>query len=351
MRTSATALFTAILVAISGEAAFGDGEPAWLDNRPVEKPRVKTDYGYVFIDGQYLPPPYAVQADEHGVFINRRLVYATSVRPVRAPAASSLQFASANAQPPSAVQSNRHVGRRLLERLEGDCALVVFRGEWPVLLDAEPASQLLDLMTSVPDSRGSRAERIEGVLQLLPPWVNHKRWTDWLNAYYAPTELQNRWQSPGLPPWPDDAPAGAKPQDPTVSTPYYMSVLGIVLTVIAFGHLLASRPQPAIAATPELLRGAVVSIGFVAGLSGFDLAWTIINTAKGTMQELNPIATSFVDQPAALVAYKAAATLLGCSLLFFLRHRHFGRLACWWMCLVCTIVTLRWTVFHSMIGG
>lgn len=134
---------------------------------------------------------------------------------------------------------------------------------------------------------------------------------------------------------------------------YPLTLLGMVLSVIAFGHLLKSLPDHGAmrtngGVTAEIVRATVVSLGLVIVLSGLDLVWTLLASQSGQMRELNPLASRLISDPQALIAFKAVATLIACGLLFALRHHGRAQLASWWICLICTMLTFRWLMFNSM---
>lgn len=139
---------------------------------------------------------------------------------------------------------------------------------------------------------------------------------------------------------------------------YPLTMLGMLLSVIAFGHLLMSLPNNdamrrgasdgAAGISREVIRATMISVVLVAVLSSLDLIWTLLASQAGQMLELNPIASHFIHDPLSLIAFKASATLLGCGLLYALRRHSRAQLASWWMCLVCTMLTFRWLVFNSM---
>jgi hypothetical protein len=86
----------------------------------------------------------------------------------------------------------------------------------------------------------------------------------------------------------------------------------------------------------------------IAALSGLDLVWTLLASHAGQMAELNPIGTQLLGNPLHLSLFKITATVASCSLLMFLRRHPRAQLATWWMCLICTVLTFRWLVLHSM---
>jgi len=52
--------------------------------------------------------------------------------------------------------------------------------------------------------------------------------------------------------------------------------------------------------------------------------------------------------PAALAAFKVSATCLGTGLLWRLKHYHGAQVASWWLCMILTLVTVRWVTVQSL---
>ncbi len=129
----------------------------------------------------------------------------------------------------------------------------------------------------------------------------------------------------------------------------------MVLAVLASGHLMnslpARAPEGALVEESKVMRAALISVGLVFLLSSLDLVWTILATQAGQMRELNPLGNGLINDPQSLVVFKSVATLTSCCILAALRRYHIARLASWWLCLVCTILTFRWLAFNSMFLG
>lgn len=137
---------------------------------------------------------------------------------------------------------------------------------------------------------------------------------------------------------------------------YPLTTLGMLLTVIAFGHLISYRPNEMTATSsvnnsPVALRMVIRSVVFVVLLSGLDLLWTIMASQAGQMKELNPLASNLIHDPNQLIVFKAITTVAGTGILLGLRQYRTAQTASWWMCLVCTVLTFRWLTFNSMMIG
>ena len=134
---------------------------------------------------------------------------------------------------------------------------------------------------------------------------------------------------------------------------YPLTVVGMLLGVIAFGHMLKWMSKgfgQHDGATPEAERFVVVALWLMMGMSVLDLVWTILAGQAGVMTELNPLAAKFIDSPGQLAFFKMFATATGFGILFVWRQRRQVQQAIWWMCLVCVLLTFRWVMFDSMIN-
>lgn len=131
---------------------------------------------------------------------------------------------------------------------------------------------------------------------------------------------------------------------------YPLTVFAMVIVVLGFGHLLSNRPALDADSTDESKQREVVvkSLVIVALLSVVDLIWTLAATNAGTMRELNPLGSRFVEDPAHLVLFKVAVTGTSLGILYFLHRRPVAQVASWWCCLLLTLLTARWVVFQSM---
>jgi len=65
-------------------------------------------------------------------------------------------------------------------------------------------------------------------------------------------------------------------------------------------------------------------------------------------RELNPLEAHLGTSALALVGFKFSAIAGSCAILVFLRRFYGAQLASWWMCLLCTILILRWTTYNSL---
>jgi len=105
---------------------------------------------------------------------------------------------------------------------------------------------------------------------------------------------------------------------------YPLSVSGMVLSVIAIGHLLGGRPhagQPTrgLDPSPALIHALNWSLFFTAAFSLLDLAWTIITVNTNDTRELNPIGSQLIHDPLRLAEFKVGVTFACLALLWLLR--------------------------------
>jgi hypothetical protein len=278
--------------------------------------------GFVFVDGAYLPAPYQLKQTSAGVRVNGQVT----------------------------VKSRLNV-RELAHQLERGNALIAFGADNATMLQELATMQLLRAIGQPSFDKRD----VTGLLKDLPPDVAREPWKDWLASYAPPENLQatasahveriDRAIAEGR---------SVVAASQRLSTwAYPLTVFGMFAGVVSFGHLLQFPPRGNSELVPsrrraELCRATVIFLGMVFVLSALDLTWTLLTAQAGQMHELNPIGQHLMGRPWLLATFKMGATALSCSLLFALRRHPRAQLASWWMCLVCTLLTFRWLVLHSM---
>lgn len=300
----------------------------------------RTDDGFVFIDGKYVPPPYTLQQTSRGVVVNGAMV-----RPNpdwnRGPGRWGRRGWGARGS---------HLSLRdVAEQLSAGGILVSFPDRPLVMVRGSVHSVAFLKAAADPSSRdGELAEVLNGNV----PVDERSWWKEWLSSFEPPAELVAR-ANPVIEEFEARSRSehkvfAARKRLDALSGP--LSVAGMVLGVLALGHLLMSRPgvDPSNDETlrRQVIRATLISVALIAVMSGFDLTWTLLAYQTGDMQELNPLGNRLIDNPAMLIAFKTAATLLGCCILIGLRRHKSARLASWWMCLVLTVLTFRWIVLN-----
>jgi hypothetical protein len=125
------------------------------------------------------------------------------------------------------------------------------------------------------------------------------------------------------------------------------------LVVAAFGNLLSNHPKNGVRWRDVDSNGDDVgmvkrNVTLLILLGLFDLACTAVAEQAGGFLELNPLGSPMATQPLALAAFKISTLVLACGILLSLRKYRGAQVASWWMCLVVTVVALRWLTYNSM---
>lgn len=352
--------------AADSEEEVDDIELLEADARPYDDD-VTFETGFVFIDGEFVPPPYTVtlSEDENDVLINERAI------PGAIPESRFRTGPFSGRSAPREETSRRRRGfgwqnwstppprrmwaARIRQYLDHDAAIVAFSGERLATLRQ---AQTYALLRSLLDPQQLSAN-VDELMEIPIGPEAAALWQKWLLEFRPDAEFR-RHAEPHLAAF-EAAEAANLAQVAAVrrfdAVAYPLTLLGMLMSVVAFGHLLMSLPnndamrrkgegEGGISA--EVIRATIISVLLVAALSSLDLVWTLLASQAGQMRELNPIASHFIEDPLSLIAFKATATLLGCGLLYALRRHSRAQLASWWMCLVCTMLTFRWLVFNSM---
>lgn len=132
---------------------------------------------------------------------------------------------------------------------------------------------------------------------------------------------------------------------------YPLTLLGMIVGVVALGHLLRwPRKGDLAEAGSETVRAVEIALWLMMGMALIDLVWTILASQAGMMREVNPLAEKLVDSPLQLSIFKTFATAVGFGIFYLWRQRQQIQVATWWMCLVCVLVTFRWIIFDSVIS-
>lgn len=210
------------------------------------------------------------------------------------------------------------------------------------------------------DYDATRQAALEAVLRVVQG-AQQEEWTLWFDEFQGTEELANVAQEvfTTLVEAHSDEPAAATKIEPAEAAiqpdllSYPLTVLGMLLGVFSLGHLLTMRPESngdwhGVDTSPTAQRIVMRSLGLLLLLSTLDLVWTVLAWQTGQMREMNPIGEQLMQNPATLAAFKLAATLFGAGLLYAARQYRLAQATTWWMCLVLTVVTLRWVMFNSL---
>jgi len=140
----------------------------------------------------------------------------------------------------------------------------------------------------------------------------------------------------------------------STQTMYGLSVVGMLLIALSAGTLLGNPPKNSgswsrIVRSPRTRTAMQRCLVLIAAYSLFDLVATLLALKTGHVEELNPFGVGLVLAPAALAAFKVASTCLGAGLLWKLKNYHGAQVASWWLCMVLTLVTVRWVTVQSLL--
>lgn len=131
---------------------------------------------------------------------------------------------------------------------------------------------------------------------------------------------------------------------------YPLVLAGMMLGVVAFGHSLQWISRHESADSANDVSPITMMLVLMFAMSAVDLIWTILAIDAGVMRETNPVASIFLNSPIYLAVFKLVATGVTLTILYCWRARRQIQQATWWLCLVCVLLTFRWVVFNSMIS-
>ena len=352
-----------VLLLISATIAFaqdGRNRPSdrseRLRNRD-EQSEIQIDTGYVFLDGNYLFTPYHVSyTGTHILIGDTRLELAlfkhwdTENKGGRHGSRDKKAGTHGKQDEKAGPQrlKSRQFYRLLVEKLERDDVIVIFTDQRAELF---PKNDSYDLLKTLIDDQ-ARSAFTKGKLDWIPTEVDHDQWISWIAGYVCPDELRKRAsariaQVDELVNEHDTKIAARATLDVTT---YPLTVTGMVLVVLAIGHLLSFKPTSEGDAeiSPQTDRGVRRALLLLTSLSALDLVWTILVSRTGAMKELNPIGAALIHDPQSLIALKVSATGLAIGILFVFRQHRVAQHGAWWGCLICTLLTVRWLAFTSM---
>lgn len=298
--------------------------------------------GFLFLDGEYVPPPYELTfADEALMIKGHRL---TALPPPR-------EF-SGRGGPPRSESSWRGAVGMLSDRLLNDMIVMSFANQPLFMLDKSTTHELLKSWTS-PDEREQRQLTVR---ERLPGGFDREVWDHWVGSFEPPVGLKDR-AGPLIYNFEHDEQeelAKIRARRWLESLTYPLTVGGMVLSVLAIGHLLGGRPHAGHATwgmdpSPEMIRALNWSLFFATAFSFVDLVWTIVGTNSNVVQELNPLGSQLIHDPRHLAGFKIAITFSCLALLWLLRRHKRAQIAAWWICLILTLVTCRWLMLSCFL--
>lgn len=389
-------LLGALLIALLG----GPMSPAWGQNpysRRAWKP-APINSGFVFVDGQYIEPPYELEYASEGLKINGHLA-SPSTPPEKQELTNSRFYSTSTWDGGSAGERGRGPGdsgrnagdgsqrsRRggpgpnqpgphrlpmgpnaagpnltIFQELSNSGIVVLFKGQTAVTMPQAQANEILRVMVRGPEARTQQTDNnliLDSILAALPDHADENAWRKWLTSFEPSELLLARATSivEGVETVEKNNYAELNASRRLQDWAYPLTVFGMLMGVLSLGHLLQSPPKPAYLELNEkqqayLARSVFYSLGLIVILSALDLTWTILAWDAGRMSELNPIGSQFMGNTFLLTLFKAGATLMSCGILLALRHYERAQWASWWLCLILTLLTFRWLVLNSMFVG
>jgi hypothetical protein len=333
-----------------------------------------SDSGILFVNGQFVAPPYQITPSEDVLLINgltliprkqsrqRQEWHAErdgrseqgpgrNRRRARATADDQEAMDEGVDARPGAPAVKRYMNS-LVEILNGNTIVIAFDNQ-PVrgLSVASHQYEFMDLLLN----KARTAEQVQAAARQAGSAAGEQLWINWLSDFQADPQLSallNHYKAEI-----DAAEVRSLSQIAAAARleqySYPLTIAGMLLGVIAFGHMiqwvgrgLGERNG----VTEDGQRSVVVALGLMMGMSVIDLTWTILAGQAGAMRELNPVAAPFVTSPMQLAMLKVFATTVGFGILYVWRHRSQIQHATWWMCMVCVLLTFRWVMFDSMLN-
>ncbi len=296
---------------------------------------IEIQHGTVVLRGQRLESPYVVSRTDQLVLINGEVVAA----------AGDSEFESRELM--------AHIERQLLN---GECVIAFGKNIVASGYDEECMFLLGTLATA-----DSLHRKIQLIVQSGLQGIRQVTTAEWRAALedFVPDETlthdyldyESEMQSMDAVSE-DEADAGLQVHDST-RTMYGLSVVGMLLIALSAGTLLGNPPKNSgnwshIVNSPRTLTAMQRCLVLIAAYSLFDLVATLLALKTGYVEEINPLGVGLILAPAALAAFKVSATCLGTGLLWRLKNYHGAQVASWWLCMILTLVTVRWVTVQSL---
>lgn len=324
-----------------------------------QESHVVTRYdGYLFVDGQYIQPPYDIRATDDRVTINGKefaedYFHLTNAEqhdatdPKRTGRGMGMNRRGARGQgrrDSRAFSPLAKIAYRLSQARMG-AIVVLSRQESPfVMYPSRGGHQLLGALAQDADAE------LEAPVNL--GQQDRATWNRLVSNFEPTDEFLTRVitdrQAAEQASLDVDRTTAANQMVAQISYP--LTVFAMIVIAFGVGHLLSNQPlDDAQSGDPTTSKKAIVkTLSIIASLSIIDLVWTIAASSAGTMRELNPLGSHLIDDPTHLVVFKLAVTGVSVGILYALHHKRTAQVASWWCCLVLILLTARWVVFQSM---
>ena len=313
------------------------------------------DDGFVIVKGEYLPPPYIVKKQGDRLFINGHFV---PLKPFgKGSRERGGKEGGARRSPRRSQQQARpYTLARIEQHLSASALLIVLDDETADWIEPYQAIPILDVLLSDATS----ANKVESLANARVSWIAPEQWTDIVESFTPTTELADRVRPLAekfRKQMAEDQAASKRLISRSLlsSAPgrYLVTLVAMGLVVAAFGNLLSHHPERGVRWRDVDPNGDGVgmvkrNVTLLILLGVFDLACTAVAEQAGGFLELNPLGSRMTGEPLALAAFKITTLIFACGILLTLRNYRAAQAASWWMCLVVTVVALRWLTYNSM---
>src|SRR5262245_7724431 len=149
--------------------------------RPFDGPQEATaKAGFLFIDGEYLHPPYEIRHEDDGVTVNGQKLTCNPPPP------EFSSFGRGFGGPPRPEQLLRGFVGRLQRELSANGVVLSFADQPFVQLDSSTSTEFLQAMVV---SDGKRDVRRAEVRERLPDNFDRNVWDDWIENYVPPPDF------------------------------------------------------------------------------------------------------------------------------------------------------------------
>jgi hypothetical protein len=210
--------------------------------------------GFLFIDGEYVDPPYEILLEDERLFVNERELKC-------APPPRSY---GGRGYGPSREPRRWNAGD-LFGSLNSNSVVMSFADQPFWVLDTNAAYDLFKSFTTT----GGRYVRQVAVKEKLPEDFDPKVWDEWIESFVAPDNLKERAAVflANFDETQREALANIRARRLMETLAYPLSVAGMVMSVLAIGHLLGGRPHAGKSAfgldpSPEMIRALNWSLLF-----------------------------------------------------------------------------------------
>jgi len=307
--------------------------------RPAVEP-VTIDGGFVFFDGRYLRPPYAVRLKRGAVYINGQKVSQRRQGPFsRRP--DSMQGPNRGPRNRGAAQIERH--------LREDGLLICSQNQPMAFVSVYQAVGVLDILLGDEPADA----KIQKLVQTDTPWIASEQWALLIEEFEDPAGLAERVEA--LKQRQAELARDDAGNEDELHWIFLSGITfsGFILAVWALGTLMSCRPPMLKSSQSAVLskrscRQVIWLVVLIAVLNVYDLACTVFASNVGGLWELNPFAGSIINQKSGIVVFKLGMTAGAAILLLVTRRYRLAQVGSWWIGVLYTVLILRWTTFNSM---